>query len=147
MNSASSFITNQDKLLKDVISNILPASREASFLVGYFYFSGFYLLKDQLKDKLVKLLIGMDIERELGGALKEYAVMREDAQSLPSSNQTLRDNMYASFVDAALYTDFIDTPEKEEAFRMFLKKLSDNTLEIRKTKESNHAKLYIFEND
>ena len=147
MNSASSFITNQDKLLKDVISNILPASREASFLVGYFYFSGFYLLKDQLKDKLVKLLIGMDIERELGGVLKEYAIMREDAPSLPSSNLTLRDKMHESLVAASGYTDFIDTPEKEEAFRLFLKKISDNTLEIRKTKESNHAKLYIFEND
>jgi HKD family nuclease len=36
--------------------------------------------------------------------------------------------------------------EKQQAFRLFLDKMKDGTLEIRKTLHANHAKLYIFEN-
>jgi len=35
------FITNQQRLLADVVNNILPSSKNLYFLVGYFYFSGF----------------------------------------------------------------------------------------------------------
>ncbi len=34
--------------------------------------------------------------------------------------------------------------EKQEAFQIFVKKILNNTLQIRKTLEPNHAKLYIF---
>ena len=43
-------------------------------------------------------------------------------------------------------TDFFDTKEKQESFKVFLAKIKDGSLEIRKTLQPNHAKLYIFEN-
>jgi len=35
------FVTNQEKLLSDVVNNILPCAERLYFLIGYFYFSGF----------------------------------------------------------------------------------------------------------
>ncbi|MEA2013281.1 MAG: phospholipase D-like domain-containing protein [Verrucomicrobiota bacterium] len=42
-------------------------------------------------------------------------------------------------------TDYFDTEEKQEAFRIFINKIKDGSLEIGKTKNPNHAKLYLFE--
>ena len=46
-------ITNQDKFLSEVISEILPGCDKAFFLVGYFYFSGFQEIYEQLREKQV----------------------------------------------------------------------------------------------
>ena len=35
------FITNQEKLLSEIVKNIFPCSKTLYFLVGYFSFSGF----------------------------------------------------------------------------------------------------------
>lgn len=56
------FITNDDKLLGEVINNFLPSSKSIDILVGYFFFSGFNILSDGLDNKKVRILIGMDID-------------------------------------------------------------------------------------
>ena len=45
------FITNEDRLLTDVINNILPSAAKLDFLVGYFYFSGFKEIYKNLDGK------------------------------------------------------------------------------------------------
>jgi len=35
------FVTNQERLLSDVVNSILPCAERLYFLVGYFYFSVF----------------------------------------------------------------------------------------------------------
>ncbi|HLP60264.1 MAG TPA: hypothetical protein VK186_15600 [Candidatus Deferrimicrobium sp.] len=42
-------ITNQTKFLHEVINNILPSSQNLFFLMGYFYFSGFQELHENLR--------------------------------------------------------------------------------------------------
>lgn len=143
---SSKFITNQDKLLSDVMNNIIPNSKNLYFLVGYFYFSGFFELYEQLKNKKIKILIGLEIEKELGNRIQEINVIEDQLNNKRRSNKEIRDKYYKSLVDLVNNTNFCDTPEKEEAFKLFLIKIKDGSLEIRKTKESNHAKLYIFEN-
>ncbi|MDP8203002.1 MAG: hypothetical protein P9L95_00550, partial [Candidatus Tenebribacter mawsonii] len=59
------FITNQDKLLGNVINDILPTTQRLYMLVGYFYFSGFNEIYEEIKDKEVKILIGLDIEKNI----------------------------------------------------------------------------------
>ena len=58
----NSFITNQDKLLSDIINGILPKSKAVDILVGYFYFSGYKLISENLQDKNVRILVGLDID-------------------------------------------------------------------------------------
>lgn len=136
------FITNQDRFLSQVINNILPSSQKLFFLVGYFYFSGFKELYQQLADKEVKILLGLDIEKALGNKIKEFEIL----QSLSTARGKLKDNYKKSLVQLFNDTDYFDSEEKQEAFRLFLEKIKDGSLEIRKTLQPNHAKVYIFEN-
>ena len=59
---SSKFITNQESLLFDVMNNIMPSAEKLYCLVGYFYFSGFMELAENIKDKKIQILIGMEIE-------------------------------------------------------------------------------------
>ena len=136
------FITNQEKLLSDVVNNILPCAERLYFLIGYFYFSGFQEIYKQVIDKGVKILVGLDIERDLANRIKEFQVIQE----VNTPRGKIKENYYKSLVQLFNDTDFFDSKEKQEAFRLFLDKMRDGTLEIKKTLQPNHAKLYIFKN-
>jgi len=142
---SSKFITNQEKLLSDVINHIIPESKGIYFLVGYFYFSGFFKLHHKLKDKQVKILVGLDVERELNNKLKEFYLL--ESEKTHKSIHDIKSRYFKSLVDLINETDFCDTGEKQIAFRIFLEKIKDGSLELKKTSEPNHAKLYIFESD
>lgn len=141
--SQSRFITNQDKLLSDVIKNILPSCENLYFLVGYFYFSGFKELWENLKDKKLRILIGMDAERTLFNKIKEFEIIEE----VNRSRGEIRKAYEKSLIQLCNDTDFFDRKEKQDAFRLFLEKIRNSSLEIRKTQQPNHAKLYLFEHD
>lgn len=138
---STKFITNQKELLSEVINNILPSTQKLYVLVGYFYFSGFKELYKTIEDKEVKILVGLDVEKDLLNKIKEV----EFIQELNLSRGKIKDNFNKSFVSIFNDTDYFDSEEKQNAFRLFLKKIKDGTLEIRKTAQPNHAKLYIFE--
>ncbi len=134
------FITNQEKLLTEVINNILPSTEKLYMLVGYFYFSGFEELYKKVTDKKIKILIGLEVEKDILNKIKEV----EFIQELNISRGKIRDNFNRSLVSIFNDTDYFDSEEKQNAFRLFLKKIKDGTLEIKKTTQPNHAKLYIF---
>jgi len=139
---SNQFITNQEKLLSEVINNILPSTQKLNILVGYFYFSGFQEIYKNIADKEVKILIGLDIEKDILNKVKEFELI----QSINLSRSQVRDNFNKSFIQLFNDSDYFDIEEKQEAFRIFLEKIINKTLEIRKTVQQNHAKLYVFEN-
>jgi len=139
---STQFVTNQDRLLADVVNNILPSADRLYFLVGYFYFSGFEEVYKQVAEKEVKILVGLQVERDLANRIKEFQIIQE----VNTSRGKAREDYYKSLVQLFTDTDFFDSQEKQDAFRLFLHKMKDGTLEIRKTLQPNHAKLYIFEN-
>jgi len=134
-------ITNQKRFLHEVINNILPASQNLFFLVGYFYFSGFQELFENLRDKHLKILVGMDIELDIQNKIKEFDLI----EKVERSRGSVRDSFYESLVRLCNDTDFFDCKEKEEAFRLYLQKIKDGSLEVKKTLDPHHAKLYLFE--
>ena len=134
-------ITNQDKFLSEVINNILPGCDKAYFLVGYFYFSGFQEIYEQLQDKHLRILVGLDIERSLANGIREI----DDYTQKTKTRVQTRDEYYQGLVDIFNNTDFFDTERQIEAFKLFCEKISNGSLEIRKTLDPNHAKLYLFE--
>lgn len=136
------FITNRDRLLSDVINNILPSAAKLDFLVGYFYFSGFKEIYKNLDGKHVRILVGLDVEKDIINAVRECETVTERN----ISRGQIRDNHNKWFVKLYNETDFFDSEENQEAFKIFLDKIKTGSLEIRKTLEPNHAKLYIFEN-
>ena len=136
------FITNKELILSDIINSILPKCDNAYFLVGYFYFSGFAELCDKLKDVNLKVLVGLEVERNIVNSIKEV-------ENFATTNKTrgqLREDFYKSLVEIFNNTDFFDSEEQIEKFKLFLEKLENGTLEVRKTLDPNHAKLYLFQN-
>jgi superfamily II DNA or RNA helicase len=134
-------ITNQHKFLSTVIEDILPSSEKLYFLVGYFYFSGFEEIYSQMVDKQLKILIGMSIEKDLSNHIKEYYVIRDVNQS----RLEIKKDYFSSLVQVFNDTDYFDSSERIKAFELFLEKIQNGSLQIKKTVMPNHAKMYLFE--
>lgn len=138
---AEHFITNEKQLLSEVMDGIFPHSDKLYFLVGFFYFSGFEEIYKQLDTKEAKILVGLDIEKDIINKVKEVELLNEENLS----RGQIRDKFNNSFVQLFNETDFFDSTKKQEAFKIFVEKIKDGSLEIRKTLKPNHAKLYLFE--
>jgi len=137
----NSFLTNKEKLLSDIINGILPKSNSLDVLVGYFYFSGYKLISEKLIDKHVRILVGLDIDTKISKAIKELDMLAD----YNKSRSQLKDDFYKHFVRLFNETDFLDCQLKLESFRLFYNKIKEGSLEIRKTDEPCHAKMYIFD--
>ena len=137
----NSFITNKDKLLSDIINGILPKSRSLDVLVGYFYFSGYKLISEKLTDKHVRILVGLDIDTRITKYIREIDTLAD----CNKSRSQLKSDYYSQLVRLFNETDFLDSQPKLESFKLFYDKIKGGTLEIRKTDEPCHAKMYIFD--
>jgi SNF2 family DNA or RNA helicase len=139
---ARNFITNdQQRSLKGRIHTLIKHSQELKFLVGFFYFSGWRELYEALKanDGLtLKILVGLDTDIHLGRVL-EVA----DPNANTSTQQELVGRYFAS-LRTALRDEDLDTQEFYEQVAFFLQLMEKGQLQIRKTFEPNHAKLYLF---
>ena len=137
---SSSFITNKDKFLSDIINGILPKTNAVDILVGYFYYSGYIQLSENLKDKQIRILVGLDVDLQISKHIREV----ESIRSGLVSRSIIKEEYYKQFVSIFNESDFLDTAEKLEQFKMFYGKILDGTLEIRKTIEPCHSKMYLF---
>jgi len=136
-------ITNRNgKFLSEIIKSILPNTQDASFLVGYFYFSGFAEIYQGLKDKNLRVLVGLEIEQDMVNRVREV----EYHTDIKKSRGEIKATFYDSLVDLFNETDHFDSDKKKEAFTLFFEKIKEGSLEIRKTKEANHSKMYLFQN-
>lgn len=137
---SSSFITNKEKFLSDIINGILPKTDAVDILVGYFYFSGYMQLSEKLKDKQIRILVGLDADLHITNYIREVEAIR----SKFVSRNAIKEEYYKQFVRLFNDSDFLDTAEKLEQFKMVYGKILDGTLEIRKTLEPCHSKMYLF---
>lgn len=137
---SSSFITNKEKFLSDIINGILPKTNAVDILVGYFYYSGYIQLSENLKDKQIRILVGLDVDLQISKHIREVEAIRSGLVS----RSIIKEEYYKQFVSIFNESDFLDTAEKLEQFKMFYGKILDGTLEIRKTLEPCHSKMYLF---
>jgi len=139
---AGSLVTNDNGMtLGNLINTTLESSSDISFLVGYFYFSGFAELYKNIGDRKMRILVGLDIDVDIHNFIREYEKITKINRK---SRQKDRTNYYEQLVKL-FRTDFFEDPDKQEAFRIFYNKIQNGTLEIRKTAEPNHSKLYLFQ--
>lgn len=139
---STEIITNEQKTLSEVINKIMPSADKLFFLVGYFYFSGFREIYENIADKEVKILVGLDVEKDIANRVSEVARLHNN----DTSNAKVRREYFKSLTAVFNDTDYFDTAERENAFRLFMNKIVDGSLEIRKTRVSEHSKIYLFEN-
>jgi superfamily II DNA or RNA helicase len=135
----SNFITNQNQLLSEISNKIMPATKNLDILVGYFYFSGFREVYENLTDKRVRILVGMDIGTDINNKAVEINADQKNA-SISSQRQKYHEDLRRVINE----TEEFDTPGITKAWKVFIEKISNGSLEIHKTSQSNHSKVYLF---
>jgi superfamily II DNA or RNA helicase len=135
------FITNSEKKkLKDRLTQLIVYSKELKFLVGFFYFSGITELYNSLKNNntaIVKILVGLEVDFTVHGLL-EYGEDNKDRTGIENINGFLQS------VKKSINNEIFDNENFYNQVIFFLGLIKDGRLIIRKTREPNHAKLYIF---
>ena len=124
----------QDSMSKR-LRDLIPVTESLSILSGYFYFNGIPPLMEPIasNDKLkLRILVGLDVDR-LG-----YELARA------GDGDTAQEQFLRSLRNVAR-SKLFDQEKCAQHMETFLKMMEEWRLAIRKTKEPNHAKLYIFE--
>jgi len=139
---ANLFITNgANGNLGQRLRELISTSREMRALVGFFYFSGVKVLYDALRANpniKLRVLVGMEAE-EHAGQLQEL-VLTGGEKSRGESQDAYIENLRRALRSAAL-----DKQAFHERIGAFVELIRDGRLIIRKTREPNHAKLYLFD--
>ncbi len=153
----SRLIDNSSQTLEQALKNTLSQTDRVDILTAYFYFSGFSLLAEELKDKHIRILVGKTVDPnavdELSAAIKTYPNVDLNAYQNKkhySMNRSQRKKEYTEsfiklFNKSSLSEEF-DSTESQAMQTVFESKLRDGTLEIRMTSEDNHAKTFILTN-
>ena len=143
MQTYNNFITNDKskKNLKERINQLISQSQELKFLVGYFYFSGLSELYESLsknQDLKLKILVGLNIDR-LNYQFVEYEQNRTN-----KTNNEIIESYLDSIVKLINQDSWYDKKDFYNMIKTIIDLIQQDKIIIRKTLESNHAKLYIF---
>ncbi len=142
------FITNaQETTLKKRLETLINHSQELKFLVGFFYFSGWQSLIDSLQknpDSRLKILVGLSVDKIISQSFNAQKLMLE--LPIDDSNDSNEDRFQHFLISL---TNGINQPNRDnETFykqvEFFIECLENGRLQLRKTEQPNHAKLYLF---
>ena len=118
----------------------LGMSRELKFLVGFFYFSGWQTLYEKLQANTalqLKVLVGLDVGADIGGLV-------ERARGVWGESENDRRERFIESLCNGLNHKSLDGREVYEQWHLFANMLREERLIIKKTRDPNHAKLYLF---
>ena len=145
-------IDNKTQTMQKALKNALTSADRVDISVGYFYFSGFEALAEELEDKQVRILVGMEVDPACIPDIVQFSKESDENLSRWQPRQPTRSSLglARNYTDALIGflndSDTFDVPKAEEAFEIFVKKLEDGTLEIRKTLNDEHGKFYLLYN-
>ncbi|MFW6414276.1 MAG: SNF2-related protein, partial [Verrucomicrobiota bacterium] len=130
---------NEDKNLFARLDHLIAGSEEMRVLVGYFYFWGIGALHAGLQkneDFKLKILVGLEAETH-AGKIVEFA----GEENGETTDEERREKFLAS-LRSVMQAREIDTRQYYERVSLFIDLLKSGKIEIRKTRDPNHAKLY-----
>ena len=125
--------------LENRLNQIIPLANEIKILVDFFYFSGLDAIYESLKnnkDLTLKILVGLDVDK---GSYSLYEYGENKRISIDE-----RIDRFVDSIKNVFNFDEFDTQDFYEKSKFFLKMIEEDRLIIRKTREPNHAKLYIL---
>jgi superfamily II DNA or RNA helicase/HKD family nuclease len=145
-------IDNRAQTMQQALKNALTDADRVDVSVGYFYFSGFEALSEDLKDKQVRILVGMEVDPACIPDIVQFSreadedLSRWQPRKPTRSSLGLRQNYTDALVGFLNDSDTFDFPKADSAFGLFVEKLENGTLEIRKTLADEHGKYYLIHN-
>ncbi len=137
------FITNrgEDTLSNNIDDIFTTPMSSLDFLVGYFYFSGMEQIYENIKDTKMRILVGLDMDKELQNTTYDFDLF---VKKRKSSRLDIRNDNYETLISLFSKTDYFENKKTQEAFKIYYEKIKNGTLQIRKTKSPSHAKMYVF---
>lgn len=148
----NSLIDNTNQTLQTALSNALSSADRIDIAVGYFYFSGFQALVNELKDKKLRILVGLEVDPTLVSQISQNAkeededLTRWQPRRQTTSRTALRQNYIDSLVGFMNDSDIFDSNSSVDAYDIYREKIENGTLEIRKTLNDYHGKFYLVYN-
>ena len=109
--SGTLIINDTNSVLADQINSTLDTSTDISFLVGYFYFSGFAELYKKIGDRKMRILVGLDIDVDVYNVVREFEKTYTPVKSYQSQTH-IRNDYYDRLVKL-FKTDLLDSKENE----------------------------------
>lgn len=148
-----SLINNNDQTMRDALIKAMQHADRLDVLTGYFYLSGFEALIDYLADIKVRVLVGKEINPTLIPLINSQSVKnpnldlsRFQPQVETKGSLALRRNYLDALIGFINDTNTFDDEAKFERLMIFVNKVKDGSLEIRKTLEDNHSKMFLVHN-
>ena len=114
--SSWKFITNKEIVLSETTAKIFPTTSKIDFLVGFFYFSGFWELYKWMEDKKLRILVWMDIEVQINKTIKEVFKL-EDKSNIK------KEDFIIQLKNAFNKTNIFDNKKNIESVKLFIEKM------------------------
>jgi ERCC4-related helicase len=142
-------IDNKEVTLLEELKNALTTADAVDIFTGFFFFSGFSELADLIKDKKIRVIVGMDLDPKVVRAKKltdesDLTRLRPDEPPLTTSAKVK--NYLDSFIVLFENTDVFDKERMSGAIETFFNKIKDGSLEIRMNLNTHHGKFYLVHN-
>jgi HKD family nuclease len=132
---------NEEQSLLNRLDHLIAESEELRVLVGFFYFWGIGALHEGLtqnKAFKLKILVGLEAE-EHAGKIVEFA-----GEQGPETTDEERRKNFLQSLRSVMRGKEIDTERYYERVTLFIELVKSGQIELRKTRDPNHAKLYHF---
>lgn len=147
-------IDNKSQTMHEALINALDSVERVDIEVAFFYFSGWKLLVQHLKNKRVRILVGKYIDPDAIPKLLSFIKQEGEDVDLerfqpqyPISSRTVKKQMYMKgFTRLANESALFDDSEVQDAYKILESKVADGTLEIKLTNRQEHGKMYILHN-
>ncbi len=66
-------IDNKEQTLQEALKKALNTADSIDIAVGFFYFSGFEMLAGELRDKKMRILVGLEVDPALVAQISQIA--------------------------------------------------------------------------
>lgn len=147
-------IDNKSKTMHEALINALTSADRVDIEVAFFYFSGWQLLANYLKDKKIRILVGKYIDPdavpELLSKIKNEGGDVDLEPFQPRRTISARGAKKQAYVNGFLRLSnesaLLDESEDQDAYKILESKVADGSLEIKLTATQEHGKMYILHN-
>jgi superfamily II DNA/RNA helicase/HKD family nuclease len=145
-------IDNKNQTLQEALKNALSTTDSVDIAVGFFFFSGFEALANELKDKKVRILVGLELDPDLIPQIAQLSkegdvdLTKWQPRMSTASHTALQENYINALIGFINDSDIFDHKASNQAFDIFIEKIENGSLEIRKTLKDFHGKMYLLHN-
>jgi len=144
-------IDNKEITMLNSLREQLKDAEAIDIHVGYFYFSGFGALADELKDVKMRISVGSFIDPEcipeiINWSKEDYNFGLDQFQPrMRNIPREMKKEMYvkglSEFVNK---TSLYDSTSNKKALKIFVDKILNGSLEIKMSRLIEHGKMYII---